>query len=479
MGKNRQALKKALCWIHLGILVIGYTGCKPAHRDQGKVVLVLEDSVVYDFLSQKKASLHFLEKNSLPEKTEFRPDTAFTQLSVDVERDWLELIYKESTQAVYSYIFQKGNSVLFKISEGKPWMQVLNRTTKKYDINWEAIRNRNLIKRQHTSLEDFYFLWNSTFNSLIPVNMKSELQLAKSAAAAELNRERFWLDSLVNNGLLTNSYSELFAERNRFESSKIGFFVIEDGAFDALVATQNFLSDSSFEKHHIFLDDYVDFLLGQLIVQHSETLGQIIGGTSDGYFSKLMLYKRLKRQVHELSFVEIDQLLTINMSNLPAEWLKKLRAPFGKLLSQDPDMELQAIGEKRLGFDEVLDQKNGMYVYVDLWAAWCIPCIRSFPDSRLLQEEYEDKGMEVVYLSVDKNHKFWEEVIRKYEIAFPDRSYVVMNIDKSAYLKEINVELIPRYLLFGPRGKLIHQNAPRPESKEIRDLLDSLISKSG
>nr|WP_236033078.1 TlpA disulfide reductase family protein [Algoriphagus pacificus] len=117
-----------------------------------------------------------------------------------------------------------------------------------------------------------------------------------------------------------------------------------------------------------------------------------------------------------------------------------------------------------------------MYVYVDLWAAWCIPCIRSFPESRSLQDEYHNKGLEVVYLSVDKNHKFWEEVIQKYDIAFPDRSYIVMNIDESAYLKEINVELIPRYILFDPQGNLIHPNAPRPESKEIRVLLDSLTS---
>ncbi|TXE06424.1 TlpA family protein disulfide reductase [Algoriphagus aquimarinus] len=477
MGKNNSESKNALSRIIcLGILVISFFGCKPKQEDQAQLVLVLEDSVVYDYLSSKKASINFLGENSLPDKIEFPSDTSFTHFTVAVNNDWSELVYIEKDQPVYNYIFQKGDTVLLKIRERKPWMQVVNRTTKKYDINWEASRNRDLIKREDTSLEDFYFLWNSSFNSLIPVNMESELQITKVSAMAELDREKYWLDSLVNDGLLSKPYSKLLEERNRFESYKIGFFDIEKGYFDALNATQDFLSDSTFEKYHIYIVEYAEFLLEQLINQHPNRAEEIIGEAANSYFSQLMLYNLIKMQVHELSFAEIDQLLTINSSKLPNEWERTLRAPIAKLLNQDPDMELLGLGQKRLTIDELLAEERGKYLYVDLWAAWCIPCIRSFPAAKKLQSDYQDKGIQVIYLSVDKNNKFWQEVVRKYDIAIPDKSFIVMNIDESEYLKELNVNLIPRYLLFDTEGKLIHPNAPRPESSDIRVLLDSLSS---
>ncbi|EIM75793.1 redoxin [Nitritalea halalkaliphila LW7] len=92
-----------------------------------------------------------------------------------------------------------------------------------------------------------------------------------------------------------------------------------------------------------------------------------------------------------------------------------------------------------------------------------------------MHEDYHDLGFEVVYLSIDKNNKFWESVVEKYHIAIPNRSFVVMNLEESEFLNKLNVDLIPRYLIFDKEGKLIHQNAPKPDSKELRVLLESLL----
>ncbi|REG84534.1 thioredoxin-like protein [Algoriphagus antarcticus] len=478
MGRiNPLSTNSPLRFIVVVVLMMGLTCCAQEQKIEGSVVLLLDDAAVYNFFTQKKASLSYIGESSLLEEFSFSKDTIFTQLAVESERNWTELLYKENSQSRYSYIFQKRDTVLIKIIDKKPWMEVVNRTSKEYDINWEVKRNQELYKTDHSSLEDFYFLWNSTFNSVLPISMESELIKAKTSAEEGLEKEKFWLDSLVINGLLTKTYFEFLAERNRFEQIKIGLFKIDSGMFDALGAMETFSKKSSSEEYHIYLDEFSDFLLGQLIVQHSEKIDEIIGGAGDGYFSQLMLYKYLERQVQEISFAEVDQLLTLNTSKLPNEWEMRLRAPIEKLRIQDPDMELLGLGQKRLTFEELLAEKRGEYLYVDLWAAWCIPCIRSFPETKKLQSDYQDKGIQVIYLSVDKNHKFWEEVTRKYEIAIPERSFIIMNVEESEYLKELNVELIPRYLLFDAEGKLIHPNAPRPESRDIRVLLDSLSSE--
>lgn len=42
-------------------------------------------------------------------------------------------------------------------------------------------------------------------------------------------------------------------------------------------------------------------------------------------------------------------------------------------------------------------------------------------------------------------------------------------------MKHLDRTGIPHYLLFDQRGNLVERNAPRPDSKEIRDKIDALL----
>src|SRR5690606_35835691 len=116
-------------------------------------------------------------------------------------------------------------------------------------------------------------------------------------------------------------------------------------------------------------------------------------------FGKLMLFKYLQQTLPFLSFEEADIRLERYSEVLGANWIDYLAARNNIMLDQVPDMELMGLGESFTTFEELLYTKRGKYLYVDLWAAWCIPCIQSFPASMILQEEYGEKGLEVIYLS--------------------------------------------------------------------------------
>ena len=458
-------------------LVVVLAGCKSNDKEDSRITILLEDSVNYEFLNRKKASFRFLSEDSLTEEIKFLSDTLFTQFSLKADGDWTELVYSENGQANFSYFVQKGDNVVLKFKNNKPWMVVVNRTTKEYDGNWERLRNQEFYERERTHLEEFEFLWNASLDTLIPVDLSSELRLYKEKAMRELEKERYLLDSLVNNDLLSTVYSEFYKERNQFEKDKLKFFDVDKGAFDVFHATQEFLHDTSFDKHDVYLDEYSDFLLSLLMLQYPTDTRKIIENAQNEYFSQVMIYKFLNRKFQELSFAEIDQIVANESTTLPNEWLRKLVIPFNKKANQVPDMDLKGFGEERLSFQDLLSEKRGYYLYVDLWAAWCLPCIRAFPSVKELQSEYQDKRIQVIYLSVDPNHKFWDQVVQKYDVAIADQSYIVMNLKESEYLNELNMSFIPRYILFDSQGNLIHPNAPRPESREIRVLLDSLISE--
>jgi cytochrome c biogenesis protein CcmG/thiol:disulfide interchange protein DsbE len=48
-----------------------------------------------------------------------------------------------------------------------------------------------------------------------------------------------------------------------------------------------------------------------------------------------------------------------------------------------------------------LDALRGKAVYVDFWASWCAPCLRSLPQINELYAKYKDQGFEVIAINVD------------------------------------------------------------------------------
>jgi len=53
------------------------------------------------------------------------------------------------------------------------------------------------------------------------------------------------------------------------------------------------------------------------------------------------------------------------------------------------------------GMKKVLAAQKGKIVVLNLWATWCGPCVKEFPDLVKLHNNYRAKGVNVVALSLD------------------------------------------------------------------------------
>lgn len=56
-------------------------------------------------------------------------------------------------------------------------------------------------------------------------------------------------------------------------------------------------------------------------------------------------------------------------------------------------------------FREVLTGLQGKHVLVNLWASWCLPCIRELPDLEELQKEHDPNELRVITVTMDHPSK--------------------------------------------------------------------------
>ena len=115
-----------------------------------------------------------------------------------------------------------------------------------------------------------------------------------------------------------------------------------------------------------------------------------------------------------------------------------------------------------------LKDYRGKYVYIDLWATWCLNCWNEIPYLKKLEEAYEGKDIVFLSISLDKDAKEWAKMIKEKAMG---GIQLLVKQPQGSFIKEYAVNGIPRYIFLDPKGKIIAYNAPRPSDKEKLEAL--------
>jgi thiol-disulfide isomerase/thioredoxin len=133
---------------------------------------------------------------------------------------------------------------------------------------------------------------------------------------------------------------------------------------------------------------------------------------------------------------------------------------------------------KMPGLRRAIESRKGNVVVVGVWASWCGPCRKEFPDLVGLHREYA--GNDVVCMSVSIDNSSNRAAVRRFltrQKAF-FANYLLHSPE--ALDDPWAIETIPAVLVFGRDGRLVKkfENAgdrPAFTFKEIRSLVGKLV----
>lgn len=123
----------------------------------------------------------------------------------------------------------------------------------------------------------------------------------------------------------------------------------------------------------------------------------------------------------------------------------------------------------------VLQELKGKVVYMDFWASWCPPCVKSFPFLNQLEHDMKEQGLHVIGVNLDEKVKDAEEFLTKHPAHFS----IVADPARTC-AKVLEVMAMPTSYIIDKKGNIrhVHQGFRPGETEELRALLAQLVMES-
>ncbi len=197
------------------------------------------------------------------------------------------------------------------------------------------------------------------------------------------------------------------------------------------------------------------------------------------YLLSQLMYAAYKSRIDvDSSYVERYQTTTSNTD------LKKL---INKVKSQQEQNDAKALtissnsllsvdGKTTSALENIMAGNKGKIMLVDFWATWCAPCRDEVPYLNKLMQFYPADKFVLLRISIEKEVQPWQKFIIANNTDISN-NYLLINPEKSALIKQYEIDEIPRYMLIGKDEKIMNADAPRPSDPKLKAMLDDLVNK--
>jgi thiol-disulfide isomerase/thioredoxin len=132
-----------------------------------------------------------------------------------------------------------------------------------------------------------------------------------------------------------------------------------------------------------------------------------------------------------------------------------------------PNFTLPRIG----GGTFSLSSFKGKVIIVDFWATWCPPCRMEIPHFIDLYNEYRDKGLEIVGVTLDEGG---ESVVSEFRDQYKINYTLVLGDEKVAQ-NYGGIRGIPTTFIIDKKGNIVNKHIGYTDKQVFEDEIKSLL----
>ncbi|PKM11805.1 MAG: redoxin [Gammaproteobacteria bacterium HGW-Gammaproteobacteria-3] len=120
-----------------------------------------------------------------------------------------------------------------------------------------------------------------------------------------------------------------------------------------------------------------------------------------------------------------------------------------------------------------LENFRGKVLYVDFWASWCPPCVKSFPFMNQLVRDYKAQGLEVIGINLDEINTDAAQFLDRH----PTQFTVLADLAKTC-ARDFEVKAMPSTYLVDRNGIIrhIHLGFRSGAEAELKENIERLLA---
>lgn len=192
----------------------------------------------------------------------------------------------------------------------------------------------------------------------------------------------------------------------------------------------------------------------------------------------------------QLMYVVYKKRILIDADYAHKYMVSCLDKPFKKLISNLNSQQLKndiktsyqntnnllTVDGKILSLEDIIAKQKGKLIVIDFWATWCAPCRAELPYLKKLLQEYSEDEIVFINISLDIETQPWKkDLISRNETT---NHYLMVNQDKSSFMKQFGINAIPRYLILNQAGQVVDSEAPNPSDPKLKGLINKYLENT-
>lgn len=121
-----------------------------------------------------------------------------------------------------------------------------------------------------------------------------------------------------------------------------------------------------------------------------------------------------------------------------------------------------------------MDSLKGKVVYVDFWASWCKPCLKSFPLLNDIYNRKKEQGFEIVAVNLDQKKRNAEDFLNKKPVDYTNLYDANGDVSNT-----FNVSVMPVGYLVDRKGivRAIHHGFLPGDEKKLEKGVSILLKR--